>query len=156
MIVSIVVMPYRFRRGRGQFTAPTSRSGVGYNYAGRSVKIQGENFTLTWNGPAFVNMIVTSLGAAFETISDQALQYMQSIVPVDTGALRDSCFVDIGIVAGRLRISIGAGMPYAVYVELGTSRMAAQPYIRPTYDMVVSVLPGVIRNEVRRRGRGTS
>lgn len=146
-------MPYRVRRGRGQFTAPTSRSGRGYNYGGRSVRIQGDKFTLTWNGPQFEAMIMEALVNAFSTLSDEALAFMQAIVPVDTGDLRDSCFVQVLIVGNRVQIAIGAGMYYAVYVELGTSKHAAQPFIRPTYDFVVSRLAGVIRNEVSRRGR---
>jgi HK97 gp10 family phage protein len=148
---------YRFRRGRGQFVAPTSRSGVSYTHAGRRVLIREKNFSLEWNGPALADMIMGALFSAFTEISDVALDYMQSIVPVKTGALRDSCFVDIGQSSnGRLSISIGATMPYAVYIELGTMYRDATPYIRPTYDFVVKVLPGVIRSEVANRsGRRT-
>jgi hypothetical protein len=145
-------MPYRYR-GRGQFTSDTSRSGRGYNYAGRSVRVQGANFQLTWNGPQLVDDILSSLQNAFQNISDDALSYMQSIVPVRTGALRDSCFVIVRISGGRIQLIIGAGTRYAVYIELGSSRNGAQPFIRPTYDYVIRMLPGVIRNEVRRRGR---
>lgn len=146
-------MAYRFRRGRGQFTAPTSRSGRGYVYAGRSVRLKGDNFELTWNGPQIAVQIMDALVGALQSLSDTALAYMQEIVPVDTGALKESCFVQVLVVGTRVQVVIGANTPYAVYVELGTSKNAAQPYIRPTYDLVLRLLPGVIKAEVARRGR---
>lgn len=145
-------MPYRFR-GRGRFTAPTSRSGRGYTYAGRAVQVKGENFILTWNGPIIEAAIQNALVDAFSNISDQALDYMRSIVPVDTGALRDSCFAVVQVSGNRIQVIIGAGAPYTVYVELGTSSHSAQPFIRPTYDYVLRILPTIVRNEVRNRVR---
>ncbi len=141
----------RVRRGRGQFSAPTSRSGRGYNYSGRSVQVKGDKFELTWNGPQLYAEIMNKVAGALQELSDKALNYMQSVVPYDTGALHDSCFVIVDIVNGRIRVIIGANTPYAVYVELGSSRNSAQPYIRPTYDYIVSILPSLLRSEVGRR-----
>jgi HK97 gp10 family phage protein len=142
-----------FRKGRGQFTAPVSRTGRGFNYAGRSVRISGDKFTLTWNGPQVIAEVLNALVGAFSNLSDSALSYMQSIVPVDTSELQDSCFVQVFVVGERIRIAIGAGARHAIFVELGTSKTAAQPFIRPTYDFVVRSLPQIIRAEVKRRGR---
>ena len=144
-------MAYRFRKGRGQFTAPESRSGKSYIHD-RRVLLRPCAFQINWNGPAFVAQVLNNLQFAFQQISDDALEYMRDKVPVDTGALRDSCFVNINVVGSRIQLQIGATEHYAVYVELGTSSHAARPYIRPTYDYVLSVLPSVIRNEVSRRG----
>lgn len=145
-------MPYRFR-GRGRFTAPSSRSGKAYVYAGRSVRLSGEGFQLTWNGPVLYAALQSALVEAFSQLSDEALAYMRSIVPVDTGTLQDSCFAVVATGGGRILVTIGATAYYAVYVELGTSRRSAQPFIRPTYDYVRSILPSIVRNEVRNRGR---
>lgn len=46
-------------------------------------------------------------------------------VPVDTGELRSSIRVD------DTTAEVVADAEHAGYVELGTSRMAAQPYLRP-------------------------
>lgn len=145
-------MAYRVR-GRGQFTAPTSRSGKAYIYSGRRVLLKGDNFELAWNGPQLVAEILNEVSGALEKLSDQALAYMQQIVPVDKGTLRDSCYVRVSTEGTRLRIEIGATAYYAVYVELGTSRHSAQPFIRPTYDLIVSMLPQLLKREVGRRGR---
>ena len=59
----------------------------------------------------------------------------KAIVPVDTGALRDS------IVAGTVdesgesaSVDVSAGMEYGRDVEMGTSRQRPQPYLRPSID----------------------
>jgi hypothetical protein len=56
----------------------------------------------------------------------------EAIAPVRTGALRMSADVE-EIARGIWRISFGRGLPdgRAVYQELGTSKMRAQPYLRP-------------------------
>lgn len=147
-------MAYRFRvRGAGHFTAEQTRSGNAFIHAGRRVTIDGEGFQLNWNGPEVVQAIEEAIVSALSELADDALTYMQSIVPVKTGALRDSCFAQITVENGRLVLSIGATAPYAVYVELGSIRNAAQPYIRPTFDLIKSKLPDLIRKEVASRGR---
>lgn len=145
-------MAYRIR-GSGHFTAPTSRSGRGYIFDNRRVTIKGSNFQLNWNGPAVLNAVMDAIQGALENLSDDALKYMQSIVPVDTGATRDSCFVDILNFNGRLTLVIGAGTPYTVYIELGTFSHPARPFIRPTLDYVKQRLPTILKSEVARRAK---
>lgn len=56
----------------------------------------------------------------------------ERLAPVDTGALKLSINVH-SIGRGMWRISAGTGLPdgRAVYQELGTRYMRAQPYLRP-------------------------
>lgn len=54
----------------------------------------------------------------------------QDLCPVDTGFLKAS---------GSIRdtgddVEIGYEAPYASFVEFGTYKMAAQPYLRPAFD----------------------
>lgn len=52
---------------------------------------------------------------------------------VDTGAMRNS----IGVrMAGPLSAEIGPTVHYAQYVEFGTYKMAAQPFMGPAADAV--------------------
>jgi HK97 gp10 family phage protein len=54
----------------------------------------------------------------------------KSLVPVETGLLRGSITADVsGLIA-----EIGTDVPYAGFVEYGTSRMAPQPYMGPAGD----------------------
>lgn len=46
--------------------------------------------------------------------------------PVDTGRLRRS----ISSIVGKNKLTIGSRVHYAAYVEGGTPKMAAQPYLR--------------------------
>jgi HK97 gp10 family phage protein len=53
----------------------------------------------------------------------------QTIVPVDTGNLKNS----IGASIGALEATVSATTEYADYVEYGTSRMSPQPYMGPAF-----------------------
>jgi len=65
------------------------------------------------------------------------LVQMKQMTPVDTGRLRASETVQ----ATPGRYVVGpVGVPYAVYVEFGTSRMRAQPYVRPAVQKYLDEL----------------
>lgn len=53
------------------------------------------------------------------------------ICPVDTGRLRSSITHALATDARGLHALIGSNVDYAIFVELGTSRSPAQPYLRP-------------------------
>lgn len=55
------------------------------------------------------------------------------LAPVDTGALRNSIQTEM---EGDLTAHVVAGVEYAVYVELGTYKAAAQPYLTPAAAQV--------------------
>jgi HK97 gp10 family phage protein len=56
---------------------------------------------------------------------------MISLVPVDTGELRDS--IDYNVEADG-SLNFEATAEYAGYVEFGTSKMSAQPFFMPPLD----------------------
>lgn len=55
----------------------------------------------------------------------------QSLAPVDTGALKASI---LAVILSPLSAAVRAAMYYAIYVEMGTRKMAAQPYLRPALE----------------------
>lgn len=57
--------------------------------------------------------------------------YAKMVVPVDTGALKNSIMVDE---VTPTQATIAPHTEYAAAVEFGTSRQAAQPYMRPAID----------------------
>lgn len=65
-----------------------------------------------------------AIAAGAEIVRGQA----QSVCPVDTGTLRDS----IAVTQSGTNADISANTDYAAYVEFGTSKMAAQPYLVPS------------------------
>lgn len=63
----------------------------------------------------------------------------KSIAPVDTGNLKSSIGTsDLRTVgqSGSLSAEIGPTASYGVFLELGTSRMAPQPFMGPALDRV--------------------
>jgi len=87
----------------------------------------------------FVTENMTEVGA-------EMMSYSRSIVPVRTGWLRSSIFFQISM---ELEAQFGAAATYALFVEYGTWKMAARPFIRPALDayntrLLTAVLQGVL------------
>lgn len=73
--------------------------------------------------------IDSAIGVALEEIGLLAENYAAKKCPVDTGNLRGSITYEVD--AGGNAVYIGTNVEYAPYVELGTSRQKAQPFLRP-------------------------
>lgn len=76
-----------------------------------------------------VDGIDSAIGAALEEIGLLAENYAARKCPVDTGNLRGSITHEVD--AGDNAVYIGTNVEYAPYVELGTSRQKAQPFLMP-------------------------
>lgn len=63
------------------------------------------------------------------------------LAPVDTGRLRSSIAWEIGqegtFIVGR----VGTNVHYAPYLELGTRKMRARPFLRPALAAAGGVMP---------------
>ena len=64
-----------------------------------------------------------------ETAGDNMVSYAQGIVPVRTGNLMASIFSDLD--EDNLAVTLGATADYASFVEYGTVKMRAQPFLEP-------------------------
>ena len=65
-------------------------------------------------------------------LSSKRIERMAKVkAPVDTGALKNSIF---SAKAGNLTYKVTAPQHYAIYVEKGTRKMRAQPYLKPALD----------------------
>jgi HK97 gp10 family phage protein len=75
----------------------------------------------------------------------------QKIVPVDTGATKNSIGADFD--SDGLGFTAGPTTDYSIYLELGTSRMAPRAFMGPSFDRFVPqavaaaelVLGGILR-----------
>jgi len=70
--------------------------------------------------------------------------------PVDTGRLRASIRIEVeriekDIVEGK----VGTNVNYARYVEFGTSKQSAQPYLRPALRNNFKEIVAIIQEAVR-------
>lgn len=83
-------------------------------------------------GPKVMAMVRNAVKkSAFDV---QRLAQMRA--PYETGALKNSIGVTFGGNAHGASATIGPTVHYAPYLEYGTHKMAAQPYMRPAADAV--------------------
>lgn len=73
--------------------------------------------------------IESAIAVALEKIGLLAENYAAKKCPVDTGNLRGSITYEVDTADNA--VYIGTNVEYAPYVELGTSRQKAQPFLRP-------------------------
>lgn len=71
----------------------------------------------------------------------------QSLAPVRSGALRDS----IDGTVGPNQIRVFADTDYASFVEEGTSKQPAQPFMKPAFDIARPKLSARTRKALRKK-----
>lgn len=88
--------------------------------------------------------IKSAINVALEKIGLLAEGYAQMKCPVDTGNLRGSITHEVS--EGEKAVYIGTNVEYAPYVELGTSKQKAQPYLRPAATEHANQYRQVLKN----------
>ncbi len=100
------------------------------------------------NGDALRELFESPSGEVAKDLQRRALQVERAAIrlcPVGTpestgkkgyrgGRLRSSITNEIGTDSQGLVATIGTNVEYAPYVELGTSKMAAQPFLLPALE----------------------
>lgn len=88
----------------------------------------------------------SQLGANFdEALLSAAFQIegeAKILSPVRTGALKNSIHVEK---IQKEQYIIGDGVEYGIYQELGTSRMAARPFLVPAFEKVINYINNLIK-----------
>ena len=84
---------------------------------------------ITDNSGEFLKALPEQIEQALIAIGLTAESYAKRDCPVDTGRLRNS--ITNAVRADEKAVYIGSNVEYAAFVELGTSRMKARPYLRP-------------------------
>lgn len=73
--------------------------------------------------------------ATQDAVATTALQIestAKELAPVDTGRLRAS--IGITFAPDRLSAQVGSNVSYSPFIEFGTSRMRAQPFLAPAFE----------------------
>jgi len=87
-----------------------------------------------------------SIAQALDQGGAQICDIARTIVPVRTGFLRST----IGYSADGLSLELTASAYYAGFVEFGTRRMKAEPYMRPAfyqfYPMLIDAIAAAAAN----------
>ena len=89
-------------------------------------------FTLEFdvnNVQEVLDAVPPAIERALEAIGAQVENYAKMLCPVDTGNLRNSITHEVE--PEEECVYVGSAVEYAAYVELGTSRSKAQPYLEP-------------------------
>lgn len=96
---------------------------------------------MSFKGEAWVEVNVDTEKASLEGLKKGVLETAlnikseaKNLAPVDLGQLRNS--IDLSKDENDLTLRVGSNVEYAVYQEYGTKRTAAQPFMRPAYEVV--------------------
>lgn len=107
----------------------------------------GSNLEVVQDNTEEVSLAIKqAIMRGLEKVGLVAEGYAKRLCPVDTGRLRNSI---THAVEGSEAVVIGTNVEYAPYVELGTSRQKAQPYLRPAAVDHVSEYREIIEGELR-------
>lgn len=88
----------------------------------------------TLNGPALDRLLESPAGPVARDLARRAVRVdtaAKRLCAVDTGRLRSSIDWRLAVDPVGLLAIIGTRVQYAPHVEFGTSRMRAQPFLRP-------------------------
>lgn len=107
-------------------------------------------FRFSWQGAKILGEIDAAVQQAMEETAAAVKAEAQSRARVKTGAMRDSINATVSATgSGRRKIVAWIGVHYGIYNELGTSRMSAQPMLRPAIDLEAPRLRERIRAALR-------
>lgn len=73
-------------------------------------------------------------GKLLKQVGTRCVRIAKRMCPVDTGRLRSSIAEELRTDGRDLSEIVGTDVEYAPYVELGTRRMRAQPFLRPAAE----------------------
>lgn len=103
------------------------------------------NFEIKDNSGKFLKAEKEAVQRALEKIGLTAEAHAKKECPVDTGRLRNS----INHTTDEDSAYIGTNVEYAPYVEYGTSKTAAQPFLRPAATEHSSQYKEILKNELK-------
>lgn len=103
------------------------------------------DFKLTDNSEEVKSAMEKAIARGLEEIGLTAEAYAKLKCPVDTGRLRNSISHDVR----DKEVYIGTNVEYAPYVEMGTSRTRAQPFLKPAATEHSDEYKKLIETELR-------
>lgn len=103
------------------------------------------SFELIDHSDEVIDEMKKTMERALEKIGMVGEAYAKEECPVDTGTLRNS----ISHAVDDNTAIIGTNVEYAPYVELGTSKMDAQPYLRPAVENHIKEYKEIAKGELK-------
>lgn len=105
------------------------------------IKVEISGFAET---DAVLSSIRADVADAVRKAAEAVAEEARRMCPVDTGALRNS----ITVSSDGSRAEVVAGKDYAVFVEFGTYKTAAQPFLVPALLVSEDAIADIIKNEI--------
>ena len=109
------------------------------------------DITFTSHRPEVESAVQEAISRALEIIGGKAESYAKALCPVDTGNLRNSITHQQYDADTEI---IGTNVEYAPFVELGTVRMGARPYLRPAAENHGEEYKHVLLAELQKANNG--
>ena len=100
------------------------------------------------NGEEIGELFEQACERALTRIGLQGESFAKKKCPVDTGNLRNS--ISNKVEMSEKSAYIGTNVEYAPYVELGTRKMAAQPFLAPAATEHSGVYKRIIEDEMKK------
>lgn len=121
----------------------------------------GMNFDIEWESGNSPQDMIDSLSTlnkvadlefyrVVQETKDDVVEVAQDRVPVDTGKLQGSIDGTVRTRGDNIVFLVGSPVEYAAYVELGTSNMSAQPYLRPALEQATKSFDRKVAEAVER------
>jgi HK97 gp10 family phage protein len=96
-------------------------------------KVAVSGYVLLWTRiPELIASVEAASRAAPKSVCDKIAVDAKARAPVQTGYLRSS-IKSVGLSAGK-SAEVRVEAPYAAFVEYGTYKMAAQPFLTPAVE----------------------
>lgn len=110
---------------------------------------------LQWNGAKVAQAVKVATRNAMDETMVACVSTARSLVRVDTGALRSDISFKSAVIRGfMVEASFGAPtVPYAIFQEIGTVKMTAQPFLRPAADTEYPKLADRVARRLKGGGR---
>ena len=99
--------------------------------------------------PELLDELGDKIEVALEECGMDAEYYASIKCPVDTGRLRASITHQVTTNGTSGDMRVGTNVEYAPYVELGTFRMKARPFIKPSITEHKAHYVSVIKNRLQ-------
>lgn len=100
--------------------------------------------------PQMPALVKAASARGVQRAAEQVADLARQLSPVDTGALRGSIRVEPSAPDVRMYVKAGGrgGVDYAAFVEYGTARAAAQPFLTPAARAIDVRIP--VADEIRK------
>jgi HK97 gp10 family phage protein len=102
------------------------------------------SFGFQWN-TNLVPQLEAAIEQGMEETADASKEHAKSLARVDKGDMRDSIDAVVERTSNGFTLVLSVGTDHGLFNEVGTSKLPAQPMIRPAADAEFPKLPDRVR-----------